>query len=337
MATELTQLLPCSVEAILSWAKGRAYLSPFDASSYNFLRGLRSGATYLSDDAGIDILEVHTEKGGGFIKHRVSADIEFDADPERFSHTPYQVVVFCNFLPNGIKSEPVEFGNINNIVILDGHTSSKVRTTIAMEFMTVWIDRDFIEGWAKAGGNDGPALRDNVRGIKDDKLLDIIRKWQKLVNSSLDGKLVLENYSFVMIITDYLIKHYSNKSFKNDVERDNSNLLKNIDLYLSKNIANKISIDTMAHEINTDTNSIKEILILSYNCTPYEYILQYKVKFAKIMLCKTNLSISQISYDLGFSSQSHFSTVFKKYCNVGPFAFRISGADRQLNPYIKID
>ena len=55
---------------------------------------------------------------------------------------------------------------------------------------------------------------------------------------------------------------------------------------------------------------------------PREYILRQKIKCAKRLLKEESLSITQISYQLGFSSSQYFSTVFKRFTTLSPIDYR---------------
>lgn len=52
------------------------------------------------------------------------------------------------------------------------------------------------------------------------------------------------------------------------------------------------------------------------------YILQERITRAENLLRYSEYSIIEISKYLGFSTQSHFTQVFKKYCGMTPQAFR---------------
>ena len=52
------------------------------------------------------------------------------------------------------------------------------------------------------------------------------------------------------------------------------------------------------------------------------YILKYKLKQIQNRLLFSDLSISQITHEFGFTDASHLNKLFKKYYGVGPQAFR---------------
>jgi len=55
-----------------------------------------------------------------------------------------------------------------------------------------------------------------------------------------------------------------------------------------------------------------------------EYIRQHKIKKAIPLLLDTNSSLTEITYQLGFSDQSHFNRVFKSYLKTNPSQYRKS-------------
>lgn len=52
--------------------------------------------------------------------------------------------------------------------------------------------------------------------------------------------------------------------------------------------------------------------------TPHEYITQKRIAMATNLLITSNLTMSQIAYSCGFSSQSYFNFAFKKQLDVTP-------------------
>ena len=52
------------------------------------------------------------------------------------------------------------------------------------------------------------------------------------------------------------------------------------------------------------------------------YILKYKLKLIENRLLFSDLSISQITDEFGFTDASHLNKLFKKYYGMGPQAYR---------------
>ena len=59
---------------------------------------------------------------------------------------------------------------------------------------------------------------------------------------------------------------------------------------------------------------------------PHQYLLSQRIERAKKLLALTQLQIADISYHLGFASQSHFTATFRRFTKVTPKAYRNLGA-----------
>jgi len=60
----------------------------------------------------------------------------------------------------------------------------------------------------------------------------------------------------------------------------------------------------------------------SMGMTPTNYIAERRIERAKKLMQETNLPISEIALRSGFSSQSHFTTSFRRLAGVTPRCFR---------------
>lgn len=61
---------------------------------------------------------------------------------------------------------------------------------------------------------------------------------------------------------------------------------------------------------------------------PHEYLLRRRIERAQEMLVGTGMSVVDIALSVGFQTQSHFTTVFKRFAGQPPYAWRQSHADR---------
>src|SRR5690606_33097948 len=56
--------------------------------------------------------------------------------------------------------------------------------------------------------------------------------------------------------------------------------------------------------------------------TLQDYIQKYKLKMIESRLLASNMSISQITYEFGFTDGSHLNKLFKKHYGVAPGEYR---------------
>jgi AraC-like DNA-binding protein len=58
--------------------------------------------------------------------------------------------------------------------------------------------------------------------------------------------------------------------------------------------------------------------------SPHEYIINYRLQLSQNLLGQTDMSISDICFETGFSSESVFCASFKKHLGISPTAYRKS-------------
>ncbi len=92
---------------------------------------------------------------------------------------------------------------------------------------------------------------------------------------------------------------------------------------VESNIANEnFGVDDICKEIGISRvqlyRKVKAVLGLNVN----DYILSVRLQKAKYLLLHEDLSISEVSYKVGFSSPAYFATVFKSKFGLTPSAFK---------------
>ena len=93
------------------------------------------------------------------------------------------------------------------------------------------------------------------------------------------------------------------------------------DSLLSKGLP---SVKFMASSLNTSPNYLSGILKTITGKNAQQHIHDKLIKKAKEKLSTTNLSISEIAYQLGFEHSPSFSKLFKAKTNLSPLEFRQS-------------
>jgi AraC family transcriptional regulator len=61
---------------------------------------------------------------------------------------------------------------------------------------------------------------------------------------------------------------------------------------------------------------------------PHEYLLRRRIERAQQMLVGTDLPVVEVALSVGFQTQSHFTTVFKRFAGQPPLAWRQSQPER---------
>lgn len=89
-------------------------------------------------------------------------------------------------------------------------------------------------------------------------------------------------------------------------------LVKSAVEYIFKNLHSKLKLNDIAKHIGTNASYLARIFHQYEGLTIHQYILKEKINRAKNMLQYSEYKNDEISHYLGFCSQSHLGTVFKK-------------------------
>ena len=91
---------------------------------------------------------------------------------------------------------------------------------------------------------------------------------------------------------------------------------------LDRSIYAKVTIESIADEINISKSQICREFKKYFDVTPYQYLITRRIIIAENLLLKTNLSIKEISDLLCFIDAYSFSNAFKKKVGKSPKSYR---------------
>lgn len=92
--------------------------------------------------------------------------------------------------------------------------------------------------------------------------------------------------------------------------------------YVQSHLSDVITVDALARETLLSRSRLTARFKEETGQTLTEFVMQIKVEEAKRLIRYTDKSLSAVSDYLGFSSQSHFSRIFKKYAGIAPGEYR---------------
>lgn len=109
-------------------------------------------------------------------------------------------------------------------------------------------------------------------------------------------------------------KYYLNK-FK--VE-----LIKRIEMYIEKNIAENLTIKNLSSSFNIPETTLKLNFKIVYGTSISNYIRNLRMQLATNLLRETNKTISEICQTVGYYNQTNFTRAFQKIYNKTPSDYR---------------
>lgn len=96
--------------------------------------------------------------------------------------------------------------------------------------------------------------------------------------------------------------------------------------FVTENLTEKglPSVQLIAEKLNVSSNYLSSLLKVLTGKSTQQHIQDKLIDKAKEILSTTNLSVSEIAYQLGFEYSQSFSTLFKSKTNFSPLEFRQS-------------
>ncbi|MCQ4862690.1 AraC family transcriptional regulator [Pseudoflavonifractor phocaeensis] len=99
-------------------------------------------------------------------------------------------------------------------------------------------------------------------------------------------------------------------------------VLRNMINYIQRRSAEKIRLSEIAASGNVCESTCCQLFRRYLSRTPTEYLTEYRLSQACILLNKTQMTITEIAFQVGFSGASYFAEQFKKYYACSPTELR---------------
>jgi AraC family transcriptional regulator len=104
--------------------------------------------------------------------------------------------------------------------------------------------------------------------------------------------------------------------------------LKRVIDYVEANLDKPVTLADVASAVGLSRMHFAAQFRAATGMRPHEYLLRRRVERAQQMLVETGQSVVDVALSVGFQTQSHFTTVFKRFAGQPPRAWRHSYAGR---------
>ena len=162
------------------------------------------------------------------------------------------------------------------------------------------------------------------RQVSDPQIVNIALALKaELESGCLAGNIYRDYLTNALIV--YLLTKYSNrdralnKNSEIDIAQTKIERVKD---YINDNLAENLNLSKIAEIANISTYHFARLFKQKTGYSPHQYVIQHRIEKAKNLLSKTNLSIVEIAYSIGCSSQSNFTSLFRKKVGTTPQKYR---------------
>jgi AraC-like DNA-binding protein len=134
----------------------------------------------------------------------------------------------------------------------------------------------------------------------------------------------LNTYDDIHSLWRQVMLEYTEMSKRCKLLNADSKLVYKVSAYVNDHLYEKITVQMLADHLELNRSYLSRAFKKDTSITLIDYIHSVKIDEAKRLLLHTQEPIVEISLILGFSSQSHFQTLFKKVVGKSPGKFRNS-------------
>lgn len=99
---------------------------------------------------------------------------------------------------------------------------------------------------------------------------------------------------------------------KSEGKRSGAKIIENAVIYIKNNLTEDLSLKSIAKAMSISHIHFHNSFKSSVGKTVHEYVEEQRIKKAIDLLITTDMTLTQIAFECGFSSQSYFSYVFKR-------------------------
>jgi AraC-like DNA-binding protein len=116
--------------------------------------------------------------------------------------------------------------------------------------------------------------------------------------------------------------HFAKLQFmKQETNQRLFSFLWNAKEYMEQHFQESISVEQIAAHVNVSEYHFIRLFKSIFTVTPYQYILQQRLNFAKVLLLE-NVAIKEVAYQCGFADVQSFSKAFKSTFGITPNTFK---------------
>ena len=103
---------------------------------------------------------------------------------------------------------------------------------------------------------------------------------------------------------------------------DQSALVNEAIKYILNHISDELSVKSLAEYFNISENYLYKSFMKVIEQSPSQFIIQMRLDMAKSYLMSGIMTIQQITHETGFTSQQHFSRIFRQHEGLSPSQYQ---------------
>lgn len=202
--------------------------------------------------------------------------------------------------------------------------------TVPMQTHTVVTDSDepFVSVWLSVEGMHTYDIINRLNKISSENLLmfdqrlDVMNLTKTfLYETNLGDMSTSYLRSLINIYIEYVKKSKQSETSEVFATKRIAKLVRESKIYVRKDLRHA-TVSKMAAEQHYNTNYFSRVFTQAMGITPFEYITDCRMEWAKNALIHSNLSIEEIMEAIGYDHRNGFTIAFKKKYGCPPASYR---------------
>ena len=214
----------------------------------------------------------------------------------------------------------------DNSHVVDARLPFWVRSLASMSFFAISMDAAFIKQiWEMDFSQAAEFELRTAIGVRDPVINRFGLLGQKeLSEGGIGGRLYAEGLGTALAV--HLLRHYGTSPRACVIYRGGiaTRPLQRVVSYINENLQDALGLAELARIAELSPHHFATAFKASTGISPHRYIIERRLDRARELLRRSENSISEIAYAVGFSSQSHLSAHFRRTMGLTPRRFRQS-------------
>jgi AraC family transcriptional regulator len=156
--------------------------------------------------------------------------------------------------------------------------------------------------------------------LRDPKLEYVAMALKAELESDEFGRIYAE--SLGTALATHLMRRYASPRTEALAARLSKRRFKLVANYIQEHLAEDLSLGELAGVLNMSPSHFKTLFREAIGMPVHQYVIRQRVEHAVSLLVSTNLSLSEVAMQSGFSNQSHLARFMRRFIGVSPAQLR---------------
>ena len=161
------------------------------------------------------------------------------------------------------------------------------------------------------------SLPNFIKTDKKEKYLALFKRFCKHYGNGTTSEELIAN-SVMLEIFYHLVTDAERTTSHEKIKNNNYAAIESTIAYIKENLTADLSLEMLAERAGFSAIYFHKCFKTSVGMTLREYVEAQRIKRATTLLAQSDMTLTQIAYECGFSSQSYFSYAFKRSMGMTP-------------------